>query len=230
MIAHPGEGFGPEFADLFDEEFTGLGGRVVRTTHRAGLDPNRTTAPLRDEPRPDVVVFAADTNSGAPEIRRAMRTAGLGSTPFLSWDTILDGSGAVNDSYLQRAGVAAAGTYTGNTSIPPPRADFVEAYRARFGEEPDQYAAAAYACMQIVLASLEAIAEDGPAASELREALRAHAVDPARRYQTVLGTLGFDANGDSTQQVVSFLRVDPEAADGAGDWVVVKQQNFGPGT
>ena len=159
-----------------------------------------------------------------------MRTAGLGSTPFLSWDTILDGSGAVHDSYLQRAGAAAAGTYTGNTSIPPPRADFVEAYRAKFGEEPNQYAAAAYACMQIVLASLEAIAENGPDANELRGALRAHAVDPARRYQTVLGTLGFDANGDSTQQVVSFLRVDPAAADGAGDWVVVKQQNFGPGT
>jgi class 3 adenylate cyclase len=60
------------------------------------------------------------------------------------------------------------------------------------------------------------------------EALRAHAVDPDRRYATVLGTIGVDANGDSTQQVVSLLRVDPAAADGAGDWVLVKQQDFGP--
>ena len=44
----------------------------------------------------------------------------------------------------------------------------------------------------------------------------------------VLGTAGFDANGDATQQFVSFLRVDPAAAGGAGDWVLVKHQDFGP--
>jgi ABC-type branched-subunit amino acid transport system substrate-binding protein len=157
-----------------------------------------------------------------------MRAAGRGSTPFLSWDGILDGSGATDGSYLHRTGAAAPGSCSGQTAIPPPRADFVEAYRARFREEPDQYAAAAYACMQVVLASLAAIAEVGADASELREALRAHAVDPDRRYGTVVGTIGFDANGDSTQQVVSLLRVDPAAADGAGDWVLVKQQDFGP--
>jgi ABC-type branched-subunit amino acid transport system substrate-binding protein len=92
---------------------------------------------------------------------------------------------------------------------------------------PD-WAAAAYACTQVILASLEAAAEDGPSADELREAVRAHAVDPGNRYETVLGTVGFDANGDSTQQMISFYRVDPEAADGAGDWVLLKQQDFGP--
>ena len=43
----------------------------------------------------------------------------------------------------------------------------------------------------------------------------------------MLGTVGFDANGDSTQQMVSVYRVDPEAAE-AGDWVLVKQQDYGP--
>jgi hypothetical protein len=32
----------------------------------------------------------------------------------------------------------------------------------------------------------------------------------------------------SALQMVSMYRVDPEAADGAGDWVLVKQQDFGP--
>jgi hypothetical protein len=36
-------------------------------------------------------------------------------------------------------------------------------------------------------------------------------VDPAHRYETAIGTVGFDANGDSTTQMVSFFRVDPEA-------------------
>ena len=80
----------------------------------------------------------------------------------------------------------------------------------------------------MILASLEAIAADGPDAEGLREALRAHAVDPAHRYKTAIGSVGFDANGDSTQQVVSFDRVDPAAADGAGDWDLMKQQDLGP--
>jgi ABC-type branched-subunit amino acid transport system substrate-binding protein len=129
---------------------------------------------------------------------------------------------------LQRAARAASGSYAGLTSIPPPRADFVEEYRAKYGEEPTDWAAAAYACTQVIVASLEAVAKDGPDADDLREALRARAVDPAHRYETVIGTVGFDANGDSMVQMASFFRVDPEAADGAGDWALEKQQDFGP--
>ena len=157
-----------------------------------------------------------------------MRDVGLGSTPLLSWDTILDGSGADDSSYLQRTGKDAVGTYAGLTSFAPAKAAFVDAYRARFGEEPSDYASAAYACTQIILASLAASAKDGPSADELREAVRKHAVDPSNRYETALGTLGFDENGDSTQQMISIYRVDSEAANGASDWALIKQQDFGP--
>ncbi|HSF61045.1 MAG TPA: hypothetical protein VLA69_05070 [Gaiellaceae bacterium] len=93
------------------------------------------------------------------------------------------------------------------------------AYRAAFGEEPTgDWAAAAYACAQVIIASLEAVADDGPDAEGLREAVRARAVDTSKRYETAIGTVGFDENGDSIKQMVSFFRVDPEAADCAGDW------------
>ena len=62
-----------------------------------------------------------------------------------------------------------------------------------------------------------------------REALRAAVVDPARRYATVMGTVGFDGNGDSTQQFVTILRVDPAALDGAGDWADLRRRDFGSG-
>jgi class 3 adenylate cyclase/ABC-type branched-subunit amino acid transport system substrate-binding protein len=228
LVIGDGDFFDSELGGPFEEAFAALGGQVERVTLRAATPSAALQLLRRADPRPDVVVFAGSTESGAPVVRKAMSAAGLGSTPFVSWDTILDGSGAFQGSYLQRAGKAAAGTYTGHTSIAPPRADFVSEYRAAFGEEPTEYAAAAYACMQVILASLDAIAEDGPDAERLRESLRAHAVDPTHRYETVLGTVGFDANGDSTQQFVSFLRVDPTAADGAGDWVFLKQQDFGP--
>jgi branched-chain amino acid transport system substrate-binding protein len=219
----------PDLRDGFAEAFSALGGQVVPSRLAPGGDVNDVLEPLRRAAgAPDVVVFAGDEFDGAAKVRRAMRAAGLGSTPFLTWDTIYAGSGADEGSFLQRAGEAADGSYYGHTAIAPPRADFVSAYRAAFGEEPTEYAAAAYACTQVILASLEAAAEDGPSADELREAVRAHAVDPGHRYETVLGTVGFDANGDSTQQMVSLYRVDPRAADGAGDWVLMKQQDFGP--
>ena len=82
--------------------------------------------------------------------------------------------------------------------------------------------------MEVIVDALRAVAATGPSADGLREAVRAYAVDPTHRYDTVIGTLGFDANGDSTQQFVTFYRVDPSAAGGKGDWVIAKQQDYGP--
>jgi ABC-type branched-subunit amino acid transport system substrate-binding protein len=76
--------------------------------------------------------------------------------------------------------------------------------------------------MEVIVSSLRQIATQSPSAQGLREALRAYAVDPSHQSTTVLGTVGFDKNGDSTQQFVTFYRVE------AGDWVIDKQQDFGP--
>jgi len=53
-------------------------------------------------------------------------------------------------------------------------------------------------------------------------------VTPSHRYKTALGEVGFDRNGDSNQQFVTFYRVDPSAANGKGDWVPYKEEDFGP--
>jgi hypothetical protein len=74
-----------EDARTFDEEFTALGGQVAHKKLKGGTSLAAVLEPLRGaETSPDVVVFAGDTLSGAPEVRRAMRAAGLGSTPFVS--------------------------------------------------------------------------------------------------------------------------------------------------
>ena len=94
--------------------------------------------------------------------------------------------------------------------------------------EPDEYAAAAYACVQVIVKSLRAVAANRPSAEGLRDALRAYAVDPTHHYDTVVGDVGFDVNGDSVHQYVTFFRVDPSAAGGKGDWVIAKEQDYGP--
>ena len=216
-------------ADQFADAFTALGGRVIRATHVIGTDPAGLLRRPPGEGAADVVYFSDGTPGGAADLRKAMVAADQGDVPLLGWDGMLDGSGTVSGSYLATAGDAAVGTYLSHASFVPPRAAFTDKFRAAFGEVPDEYAGAAYACAQVILDGLQAVSADAPDANGLREALRAAVVDPTRRYETVLGTVGFDENGDSTQQFVSILRVDPAALDGAGDWAVLKQQDFGSG-
>jgi branched-chain amino acid transport system substrate-binding protein len=218
------------YADSFNDAFTGLGGRTIRASYLLPATPASVLEPLAGDGGLDVVVFIGDVSHGAAALRQAMVDEGFGSTPFLGLDFILDGSGADKGSYIQKAGAAAAETYASHSSIAPPRASFVDAYRAAYGKEPDDYAPAAYACAQVIIQALQALGATSPSADGLREALRARVVDPAHRYETVLGTLGFDANGDSTQQFVSVYRVDLEEAGGAGDWVVIQQRDYGPGS
>lgn len=216
-------GDGREIADGFEEEYVRLGGIVIRRALNEGADPLTILAPAADVTvAPDLVFFGGYTETGGARLRLAMRDAGLDSVPFLSWDGLFDGSDADTGSFIQQVGSMAVGSYLAHASLGPHKASFAEAYRTKYGEEPDEYSAAAYACVEVIVASLRAIAEKSPSAEGLREALRAYAVDPGNRYETVLGTVGFDANGDSTQQFVTFYRVE------AGDWVVDKQQDFGP--
>jgi len=60
----------------------------------------------------------------------------------------------------------------------------------------------------------------------IREGVRAHASDPANKFETVLGPISFDQNGDTTSPFISFYDVDT-AATGGADWVFKEQQSFG---
>jgi branched-chain amino acid transport system substrate-binding protein len=219
---------GREIADRFSMAYQTLGGEVVRLVLNKDADPATVLGPLATANAPSAVFFGGFTETGGSAIRTAMAAAGKATIPFVSWDGIQGGSGAVSGSFLQVVGSAASGSYFSHASIPLPKGDFVNRYIARFGSEPDEFTASAYACTQVILEALRAAGKTGPTPEALREAVRASAVNPTHRYETVLGTIGFDANGDSLQQFVTFYRVDPSAANGKGDWVIAKQQDYGP--
>jgi len=183
--------------------------------------------PLSSSNAPGVVFFGGFTDTGATTLREAMVTSGHGDVPFLSWDGIFDGSGADDGSFIKSVGAAdAVRSFLSHASLPLPKATFAESYRRTFDVEPDEYSAAAYACTQVIIESLQAVATTGQTPAALREAVRAYAI--SHRFDTVIGDVRFDANGDLIHQFVTFYRVDPSAADGKGDWVIAKQQDFGP--
>jgi ABC-type branched-subunit amino acid transport system substrate-binding protein/DNA-binding SARP family transcriptional activator len=220
---------GRVIADPFEAEFRRLGGSTVRRTLNPEADARDVLAALDDATNPPGLVFVGGQSETVARVRAAMVALGHALTPLLSWDFILDGDGSLTGSYLDRTGAAsAAGTYAGHASLPDQKFTFADEYRQRFDADPDEYAAAGYACVEIIAAALRRLSSQGPAAGELRGQLRASTVDPAQRYETVLGTIGFDANGDALQQFVTFYRVDPSAANGAGDWVMFRKQDFGP--
>jgi branched-chain amino acid transport system substrate-binding protein len=233
LVVDDTEPVGRSIADAFEDAFTELGGFVVRRALNPDGDPQPILQPLDDGPGPPgLVYFGGFTDTGAPELRRAMVDGGHGDVPFLSWEPVWDGSGALEGSFIQQAGDAAGGSFVSRPSVGTARADFERRYRDAYGAAPQgqfaDYAPAAYACAEIILAALRGVADMSPTAESLRETVRAYAVDPAHRFETNLGTVGFDPNGDSINQFVALYRVEAAAAGGAGDWVLVKQQDFAP--
>ena len=100
-------------------------------------------------------------------------------------------------------------------------------YNAEFGKAPGAYSAIAYACAQVIIANAaKAIAAGTTDLAALREAVRAAAVVADNKYDTVIGPVSFDKNGDITTPYMSFYKVDLTAEGGKGGWVYVKQQAF----
>jgi len=76
-------------------------------------------------------------------------------------------------------------------------------------------------CAQVVIDALNRAA---PAADmkTLRENLRVAAVDTTHKYTSVIGEFTFDANGDTSQKIISFYGYDPATKD----WAFKSQLDF----
>ena len=219
--------YGKGIADAFAGEFTKLGGKVV---DREGADPKTQDyssiltkfAGLN----PDSVFFGGVTANGGGLLRKQMPQAGLGSLPFLGGDGIQDQNGSVSGSFINIAGAAAANSYSSVAAIHdiPGAADFTAKFKAAYNSDPGAYGASGYACAQIIIKALSTAAAAGPVT---REAVRAAGVNTATTFDTVLGPVQFDAVGDTSQKIISLYKVDATAAGGKGDWVFVKQINYG---
>jgi branched-chain amino acid transport system substrate-binding protein len=225
------EAFGVGVANTFSEEFKKLGGTVVK---RDGNDFKKNTdfASLINAVKaagPDVVYFGGTQVTGGGQLKKQMVQNGL-NIAMVGPDGIADlGTGGSTGAFITLAGVENAadtsGTVAGIHDIPDPAA-FAAKYKAKFNLEPGAYSALAYACTQAILQSVAAVAAKATDMKSLRAAVRDNIFSGAK-FNTVLGSIGFDANGDSTQKFISFYKVDTKLEGGKGGWTYVKQQDFG---
>ncbi len=220
------ETYGKGLADNFAKEWEKLGGTVVG---REGA-PKGTTdyVPIITKAKslnPDSFFYGGVTATGGGLVRKQMPQAGLGDIPYMGGDGIQDGNGSVDGSFIQIAGPAAANSYSSVAAIAeiPDAAAFAEKYKAKYGVAPGSYSANGYACAQIVI---EAINTASKAGDPTREAVRAAGSDTATTFQTVLGPVQWDKNGDTSQKIISLYKVDTAGDNGKGDWVFEKQVDY----
>ena len=57
--------------------------------------------------------------------------------------------------------------------------------------------------------------------------MRQHLSWDSRSFDTVVGKISFDAEGDNTAKFISFYKADMSANGGKGNWIFEKQQDFG---
>lgn len=133
--------------------------------------------------RPDAVYL--DGYPGAmAEVLRALRSAGYRGK-------VLATQALATPAALAELGELAVGLRYTTTALDtdhPPVADFVERYRAAYGEEPDLYAAEAYDTLKVLYT---AMADRPSIPSSVRKGLR----DEIKGYEGITGTLQFNESG-----------------------------------
>ena len=185
-----------------------------------------TTAKAKN---PDGIYFGGVTASGGARILKAAVQVGLGDIPYMGPDGIQDGTGETPDSFLNLAGADAKNAYAtlaGKASFPGGD-KFNAEYKAEYGKDATGYAIQGYVCFQILLDAIARAAATNPSGdAAVREAVRKALSDTTHKYQTAMGEISFDANGDTSQKTVSVYKVDTAAAGGKGAWVPAKEITF----
>ena len=171
--------------EIFKGQLDKVGVQIVdtETFHQKDVDFQAQLTKIKDK-KPDLIVIGALAPEGVKIIAQARK---LGYTGHL-----MGGNGLNSPTIYNDAGPGAAGTavgaawfiganYTGNKA-------FVERYKKRFGGDPDQFAAQAYAGAQVIAAVVK---NGATTPAEICSGLKALPI-----AKTVLGPIGFDGNRD----------------------------------
>jgi branched-chain amino acid transport system substrate-binding protein len=148
---------------------------------------------------PDMVYYGGITQNNAGKLFKDLRSV-------LGPDVKLMGpDGIYEQAFIDDAGDAGEGVYVtfggvGASKLTGKGADWYQAYKAKYGTEPEGYASYGYEVMKVALDAI------GRAGTKDREAIRA-AVFATSNYSGVLGTWSFDANGDTTLTTMSGRQI-----------------------
>ena len=152
---------------------------------------------------PEVVYLGATSQSGAPQIAIDMKGAGL-KCPLIVPDgcyekAFVDGAGA--DTFKELECYATIGGKDPSL-LTGAGAEFVKKYKEKFGKDPEAYAVYGYEAAKVFLEGAKT------AGKKDREAIRAAVLATKDFDKGAVGKWSFDANGDTTLQILTISRVE----------------------
>jgi branched-chain amino acid transport system substrate-binding protein len=203
-VANDKEAYGQGLATLIGLEKKFYGVTIVSDT---GIDPTapnfRSYASTIKGQGADCFMFAGIVSNGAVQLTKDVNAA-------LPTAKIFGDDGDCTDSYTaqKKGGVPASvapliecTVATQDLAAYPGGKQFLAAYKAKYGPaEPDPYAIYGYEAMKL---GLDTIAKSGPAKTAVLSGLFA-----TKSRSSVLGTYGFNANGDTTLKSYGLYKVD----------------------
>lgn len=184
-LTERGDVYSESLVAAFTESFEKAGGSVVSAqSYDKGQADLAPLAQAVNTAAPDVVLVAGHGQDNANAIA-ALRAAGL-KAPLLGGDSW-------SPSELEAASVEATDSYSlaqwsDDIDQAGARA-FIDAYKEEYGDAPDQYAAATYDAVNLVLAAMKAAESSSP------EAVR-DALSDTGGFDGVTGTISFEGSGD----------------------------------
>ncbi len=210
------ETFGKGVADAFEADFKARGGTVVK--HDGAPKTTQDYVTLMTAAKalnPQAIYFGGVTATGGARILKAAVQVGL-DVPYVGPDGINDGSGATKDSFLNLAGADAKNSYSTLAGIGtfPGKDQFDTDYKTEYNTDATGYAAQGFACAQVMIDALGRAAATNPSGmAALREAVRVAMTDTSHTYKTIQGDITFNAEGDTSQKIVSIYSYDSAKAD-----------------
>ncbi len=198
FLLHDKELYGKGIATIFQKTAESIGLPVAGFE---GIDPRasnyRAIVTKIRQTGADLVFYGGTVQSNAGQLVKDLRTGGLKTCKFMVPDACFE------RSFIEAAGPQNVNNYTYITfgGVPPAQLTgkgkaFYEAYKAKYGNEPEGYAVYGYEAAKVVLTAVER------AGSKDRAAI-IEQIAAIRDFDGALGKWSFDANGDTTLTTMS---------------------------
>ena len=205
FVLHDRELYGKGIADVFRKSAEASGVQVVGFE---GIDPKasnyRSLVTKIRAAGAEAVFFGGTTQTNAAQVLKDLRAGGA-KVPFVSPD------GTFERAFIEAAGKdnvtkEQGGVYITFGGLPSDQltglgADFVKRYKAKHGELPEAYAVYGYEAARVLLDAVDR-AEAKDRASVIA------AVAATKDFTGALGTWSFDANGDTTNRMMSVNTIE----------------------
>ena len=171
---------------VFKRSLEAAGVKIVDTETFADKDSDFSAQLTKIEAtKPDVVVVAAYYQEGALILKK-MREMGMNQP-------VLGDNGFMSPELTKMAGAAANNVYVSSMWTPernnPETKNFVEKFKAKYGQEPDNFAACAYVAMKYVAKAMETAGTTTDTA-KIRDAMA-----NIKNFNSAIGPLSFNNKG-----------------------------------